>query len=130
MTAFVRELGQAFNFVPLGGAAGNEGLGILSLSFDWNYVVGRLTYHIKYTLNIPQGSGGNSIGSLFTPLAAQLSLYAGCVICMYVSFVAPIFAAANRYIIDYQHFILRMLCSKRIECGKFAIFVPAAFLLC
>ncbi|PPQ75659.1 hypothetical protein CVT24_010579 [Panaeolus cyanescens] len=43
-----------------GGAAGNEGLGMftLSLCLDWNYV----------------GSGGGSMGALFTPLSTQLSL--------------------------------------------------------
>lgn len=49
-----------------GGAAGNEGLGLFSLCFDWAYV----------------GSGGGSIGSLFTPLSTQLSLYGGCLVCM------------------------------------------------
>ncbi|KAJ7899268.1 OPT oligopeptide transporter [Mycena olivaceomarginata] len=49
-----------------GGAAGNEGLGAFSLCFDWAYV----------------GAGGGSIGSMFTPLATQLSLYAGCAVCM------------------------------------------------
>ncbi|KAJ7764119.1 OPT oligopeptide transporter [Mycena maculata] len=49
-----------------GGAAGNEGLGAFSLCFDWAYI----------------GSGGGSIGSLFTPLSTQLSLYAGCAVCM------------------------------------------------
>lgn len=49
-----------------GGAAGNEGLGLFALCFDWNYV----------------GSGGLAIGSLFTPLSTQLSLYAGVVVCM------------------------------------------------
>lgn len=49
-----------------GGAAGNEGLGAFSLCFDWAYV----------------GSGGSSIGSLFTPLSTQLSLYGGCAVCM------------------------------------------------
>lgn len=49
-----------------GGAAGNEGLGTFALSFDWNYV----------------GSGGSAIGSLFTPLSTQMSLYAGCAVCM------------------------------------------------
>jgi len=48
-----------------GGAAGNEGLGLFALSFDWAYI----------------GSGGGSIGSLFTPLSTQLSLYAGCAVC-------------------------------------------------
>lgn len=42
-----------------GGAAGNEGLGMFALSLDWNYI----------------GSGGGAIGSLFTPLSVQLSLY-------------------------------------------------------
>jgi hypothetical protein len=28
------------------------------------------------------GAGGGSIGSLFTPLSTQLSLYAGCAVCM------------------------------------------------
>ena len=51
-----------------GGAAGNEGLGLFALSLDWNYV----------------GSGGGAIGSLFTPLATQLSLYAGVIVCMCV----------------------------------------------
>ncbi|KAF8155420.1 oligopeptide transporter [Crassisporium funariophilum] len=49
-----------------GGAAGNEGLGAFSLCFDWAYV----------------GSGGGSIGSLFTPLSTQLSLYGGTAVCM------------------------------------------------
>ncbi|KAG6907869.1 hypothetical protein DXG01_007083 [Tephrocybe rancida] len=49
-----------------GGAAGNEGLGAFSLCLDWAYV----------------GAGGGSIGALFTPLATQLSLYAGCAVCM------------------------------------------------
>ncbi|KAI0692131.1 OPT oligopeptide transporter [Cerioporus squamosus] len=49
-----------------GGAAGNEGLGMFALCFDWNYV----------------GAGGGAIGSLFTPLATQLSLYAGVVVCI------------------------------------------------
>lgn len=49
-----------------GGAAGNEGLGLFSLCFDWAYV----------------GSGGGTIGSLFTPLSTQLSLYGGCLVCI------------------------------------------------
>ncbi|KAJ7098484.1 OPT oligopeptide transporter [Mycena belliarum] len=49
-----------------GGAAGNEGLGAFSLCFDWAYV----------------GASGGSIGALFTPLSTQLSLYAGCAVCM------------------------------------------------
>ncbi|KAJ7210963.1 OPT oligopeptide transporter [Mycena rebaudengoi] len=48
-----------------GGSAGNEGLGMFSICFDWAYI----------------GAGG-SIGSLFTPLSTQLSLYGGCAICM------------------------------------------------
>ncbi|KAK7047088.1 hypothetical protein VNI00_006751 [Paramarasmius palmivorus] len=49
-----------------GGAAGNEGLGMFSLCFDWAYV----------------GSGGGTLGALFTPLSTQLSLYAGCAVCI------------------------------------------------
>jgi OPT family small oligopeptide transporter len=49
-----------------GGAAGNEGLGAFSICLDWVYV----------------GAGGSSIGALFTPLSTQLSLYAGCAVCM------------------------------------------------
>ncbi|KAJ7210971.1 OPT oligopeptide transporter [Mycena rebaudengoi] len=49
-----------------GGAAGNEGLGMFLYLFDWAYV----------------GAGGGSIGSLFTPLSTQLSLYGGCAVCM------------------------------------------------
>ena len=52
--------------VVSGGAAGNEGLGVFSISLDWAYI----------------GSGGNSIGALFTPLSTQLSLYGGCLVCM------------------------------------------------
>ncbi|KAF5378543.1 hypothetical protein D9615_007071 [Tricholomella constricta] len=48
------------------GAAGNEGLGAFALCLDWNYV----------------GSGGGSLGALFTPLSTQLSLYTGTAICM------------------------------------------------
>lgn len=54
-----------------GGAAGNEGLGLFSLCFDWAYI----------------GSGGGAIGALFTPLSTQLSLYAGCAVCI-VAFCA------------------------------------------
>ncbi|KAK0208764.1 OPT oligopeptide transporter [Desarmillaria ectypa] len=53
-----------------GGAAGNEGLGLFSLCFDWNYV----------------GSGGSAYGALFQPLATQLSLFGGVLICI-LSFV-------------------------------------------
>ncbi len=49
-----------------GGAAGNEGLGLFSLCFDWNYI----------------GSGGSAYGALFQPLHTQLSLYVGVLICM------------------------------------------------
>ncbi|TEB20473.1 peptide transporter MTD1, partial [Coprinellus micaceus] len=49
-----------------GGAAGNEGLGAFALCLDWNYV----------------GSGGGSMGALFTPLSTQLSLYTGTAFCM------------------------------------------------
>ncbi|KAF4618316.1 hypothetical protein D9613_011703 [Agrocybe pediades] len=49
-----------------GGAAGNEGLGVFSICFDWAYV----------------GAGGGSIGSLFTPLSTQLSLYGGTAVCI------------------------------------------------
>ncbi|KAF8147837.1 peptide transporter MTD1 [Crassisporium funariophilum] len=49
-----------------GGAAGNEGLGMFAICFDWNYV----------------GSGGGSLGALFTPLSTQLSLYFGTMICI------------------------------------------------
>ncbi|KAF8920813.1 peptide transporter MTD1 [Mucidula mucida] len=49
-----------------GGAAGNEGLGMFALCLDWNYV----------------GSGGGSLGALFTPISTQLSLYFGTMICI------------------------------------------------
>ncbi|KAH8114070.1 peptide transporter MTD1 [Phellopilus nigrolimitatus] len=49
-----------------GGAAGNEGLGMFAFCFDWNYV----------------GSGGGSMGALFTPISTQLSLYFGTMICI------------------------------------------------
>jgi OPT family small oligopeptide transporter len=49
-----------------GGAAGNEGLGMFSLCLDWNYV----------------GSGGGSLGALFTPISTQLSQYFGVMICI------------------------------------------------
>ncbi|KAJ3727433.1 OPT oligopeptide transporter [Lentinula raphanica] len=54
-----------------GGAAGNEGLGLFSLCFDWNYV----------------GSGGSAYGALFQPIQTQLSLYTGVLICI-ISFCA------------------------------------------
>ncbi|KAH9476518.1 Oligopeptide transporter 2 [Psilocybe cubensis] len=49
-----------------GGSNGNEGLGMFALCLDWNYV----------------GSGGGSMGALFTPLSTQLSLYCGTAICI------------------------------------------------
>ena len=39
---------------------------MFALCLDWNYV----------------GAGGGAIGSLFTPLSTQVSLYAGVVVCM------------------------------------------------
>ncbi|BGP19367.1 hypothetical protein JCM10213v2_007456 [Rhodosporidiobolus nylandii] len=48
-----------------GGSNGNEGLGMFSLCLDWNYV----------------GSGGGSLGALFTPFTTQLSQYAGVGLC-------------------------------------------------
>jgi len=51
-----------------GGANNNEGLGAFALCFDWAYV----------------GSGGGTIGAMFTPLSTMLSLYAGCAVCMIV----------------------------------------------
>lgn len=39
---------------------------MFAFCFDWNYV----------------GSGGGSMGALFTPLSTQLSLYFGTMICM------------------------------------------------
>ncbi|KIY43831.1 OPT superfamily oligopeptide transporter [Fistulina hepatica ATCC 64428] len=47
-----------------GGAAGNEGLGLFSLCFEYNYV----------------GSGGSAYGALFQPLQTQMSQYVGVLI--------------------------------------------------
>lgn len=44
-----------------GGSNGNEGLGLFSICLDWNYV----------------GSGGGSLGALFTPITTQISQYLG-----------------------------------------------------
>ncbi|KAK0433031.1 OPT oligopeptide transporter [Armillaria borealis] len=73
-----------------GGAAGNEGLGAFSLCFDWVYV----------------GSGGGAIGSLFTPLSTQLSLYAGCAVCM-IAFCACY--AANTWNAQNFPFLTQLL---------------------
>ncbi|KAF5365456.1 hypothetical protein D9758_010828 [Tetrapyrgos nigripes] len=54
-----------------GGTSNNEGLGMFSICFDWAYV----------------GSGGGTIGALFTPLSTMLSLYGGCAVCI-VAFCA------------------------------------------
>ncbi|SCV71689.1 BQ2448_3277 [Microbotryum intermedium] len=48
-----------------GGSNGNEGLGMFSLCFDWNYI----------------GSGGGSLGALFTPFSTQVSQYMGVGLC-------------------------------------------------
>jgi hypothetical protein len=48
-----------------GGSNGNEGLGMFSLCLDWNYT----------------GSGGGSLGALFTPFSTQVSQYAGVALC-------------------------------------------------
>ncbi|KAF7302311.1 OPT oligopeptide transporter [Mycena chlorophos] len=73
-----------------GGSAGNEGLGAFSLCFDWAYV----------------GSGGGAIGSLFTPLSTQLSLYAGCAVCM-IAFCACF--AANTWHAQNFPFLTQLL---------------------
>ncbi|KDE06610.1 hypothetical protein MVLG_03106 [Microbotryum lychnidis-dioicae p1A1 Lamole] len=49
-----------------GGSNGNEGLGLFSICLDWNYV----------------GSGGGSLGALFTPFNTQISLYCGVALCI------------------------------------------------
>ncbi|KAK4052813.1 hypothetical protein OIV83_002100 [Microbotryomycetes sp. JL201] len=51
-----------------GGSNGNEGLGMFSLCLDWNYV----------------GSGGGSLGALFTPFNTQISQYCGVLLCIIV----------------------------------------------
>ncbi|KAL1711071.1 OPT oligopeptide transporter protein-domain-containing protein [Schizophyllum commune] len=51
-----------------GGAAGNEGLGLFSLCFDWQYV----------------GSGGSAYGALFQPIQTQLSSYVGLALCIII----------------------------------------------
>lgn len=51
----------ALRLVSRTGSNGNEGLGMFSLCLDWNYV----------------GSGGGSLGALFTPLTTQVSQYIG-----------------------------------------------------
>ncbi|KAK0493199.1 OPT oligopeptide transporter [Armillaria luteobubalina] len=82
-----------------GGAAGNEGLGAFSLCFDWVYV----------------GSGGGAIGSLFTPLSTQLSLYAGCAVCM-IAFCACY--AANTWNTQNFPFLTQLLF---FENGKYRV---------
>ncbi|GAA5928903.1 hypothetical protein JCM1841_001289 [Sporobolomyces salmonicolor] len=52
-----------------GGSNGNEGLGMFSFCFDWNYV----------------GSGGGSLGALFTPFTTQVSQYIGVGLCCILS---------------------------------------------
>ncbi|KAJ7631067.1 OPT oligopeptide transporter [Roridomyces roridus] len=56
-----------------GGASGNEGLGLFSLCFDW---------YVPWDFR----SGGSAYGALFQPLATQLSLFAGVLICI-LSFI-------------------------------------------
>ncbi|GAA6063037.1 hypothetical protein JCM10212_001016 [Sporobolomyces blumeae] len=48
-----------------GGSNGNEGLGMFSLCLDWAYI----------------GSGGGSLGALFTPFTTQVSQYIGVALC-------------------------------------------------
>ncbi|BGP54983.1 hypothetical protein JCM8202v2_002571 [Rhodotorula sphaerocarpa] len=51
-----------------GGSNGNEGLGMFALCLDWNYV----------------GSGGGSLGALFTPFTTQVSQYIGVALCIII----------------------------------------------
>ncbi|PRQ72021.1 hypothetical protein AAT19DRAFT_9360 [Rhodotorula toruloides] len=51
-----------------GGSNGNEGLGMFALCLDWNYV----------------GSGGGSLGALFTPFTTQVSQYIGVGLCIII----------------------------------------------
>ncbi|GAA5879973.1 hypothetical protein JCM16303_004422 [Sporobolomyces ruberrimus] len=51
-----------------GGSNGNEGLGMFSICLDWSYV----------------GSGGGSLGALFTPITTQVSQYIGILLCCIV----------------------------------------------
>lgn len=86
-----------------GGAAGNEGLGMFSLCLDWNYV----------------GSGGGSMGALFTPLSTQLSLYFGTMICMLVSLLLSLLFIVTH--LTLQYCILCMLRQQRLEWPEFPI---------
>ncbi|SCV67185.1 BQ2448_5831 [Microbotryum intermedium] len=52
-----------------GGASPNEGMGMFSISLDWNYV----------------GSSGGVLGALFSPLSTLVSLYIGFTTCIIVS---------------------------------------------
>ncbi|KAF8878897.1 oligopeptide transporter [Gymnopilus junonius] len=73
-----------------GGAAGNEGLGVFSISLDWAYV----------------GSSGGTIGALFAPLSTQLSLYGGCLVCI-IAFCACF--AANTWNTQNFPFLTQLL---------------------
>lgn len=66
LVGIIAHVTQEYSSLITGGAAGNEGLGLFAISLDWNYV----------------GSGGGSMGALFTPISTQLSLYCGTAICM------------------------------------------------
>ncbi|KAF7307085.1 OPT oligopeptide transporter [Mycena indigotica] len=74
-----------------GGAAGNEGLGLFSICLDWNYD--------------DLGSGGSAYGALFQPLASQLSLFTGVLICI-VSFIGAY--ATNGYLLSFLN-IFRLI---------------------
>ncbi|CEQ40884.1 SPOSA6832_02564 [Sporobolomyces salmonicolor] len=73
-----------------GGSNGNEGLGMFSFCFDWNYVgsgsscLSSLFLAIG-TDRLPAGLGGGSLGALFTPFTTQVSQYIGVGLCCILS---------------------------------------------
>ncbi|SCV71209.1 BQ2448_2797 [Microbotryum intermedium] len=76
-----------------GGSNGNEGLGMFSICLDWNYV----------------GSGGGSLGALFTPFSTQISLYCGvalCIILFCACYVNDVWHAQNFPFLSQQLFYL------------------------
>jgi hypothetical protein len=94
-----------------GGAAGNEGLGMFSLCLDWAYV----------------GSGGGTLGSLFTPLSTQLSLYAGCAVCI-IAFCAGTRLTPCIFDLINNPLFLSSICTECLACPKLPFLISASVL--
>jgi hypothetical protein len=66
-----------------GGSNGNEGLGLLSICFDWQYISGGQYIYFSLLLTIYHLAWNEGVNPMAIPLRAQFSNLIGYILCMY-----------------------------------------------